>query len=110
MFASQHVLDKPSASVIPPFSQFASLAFFLLSALLSILTFIHGGIAYKKQFGRQRLWTYALLAITWFMLMEELMQSRVDGTGVPVAPVMETRAHASSPQPFLQMATVSQGH
>jgi hypothetical protein len=109
MFASQHVLDKPSASVIPHFNQFASVTFFMLSALLFLLNFIHGGIAYKKQFGSQRLWTYALLAITWFMLMEELMQTRVDGIGVPVVAVTEMRPHAGRAHPSLQVATVNQG-
>lgn len=48
MLASQHVANKPSASVIPHFNDFAALAFALMSAALFIVNFIQGALRLKS--------------------------------------------------------------
>lgn len=104
MFASNHVAGKPSGSLIPHFNEFAAVAFAVMSAMLFILNFIHGGLAYKKQFGRQSMWTYAVLAIVWFMLMEALMETRVAVISFPVA-----ASPSSSEATFLHASTATFG-
>lgn len=99
MFASNHVAGKPSGSLLPHFNEFASVAFAVMSAILFILNFIHGGLAFKKQFGRQSMWTYAVLAIVWFMLMEALMETRIAVVTFPVA-----SPSTSSEAPYAQAA------
>ena len=93
MFASHHVAEKPSSSVIPHFNDFAAIAFALMSAALFIINFIQGGLAFKKQFGRQSLWTYAILAIVWFMLMQALMETRTGAIAISLgSPALEIEA------------------
>lgn len=36
----------------------------------------------NNPFGRQSLWTYGIFAIVWFMLMQELMETRTGVTAI----------------------------
>jgi hypothetical protein len=92
LYASRHVASRPSAFFIPHFNDFASAAFALISIVLFLLNFAHGGVAYKKCFGRPRLWIYAVLSVVWFLLMAELMEVRVDPANTPVPQIVSRQA------------------
>lgn len=80
MYAAQHVLNKPSVSVIPHFNKFAATSFFFISIGLFIFNFVNGINAYKKHFGElPRFWVYLAGFVIWFMLMQELLGIRLSG-------------------------------